>query len=73
MRSLDPAFLNSLRLSIEQGATLRKIGEHKGRQALFERQTPEVLETLKHQWYESPRVSRCSGQCDPDRKTHSIE
>jgi len=47
MPSLDPAFLNSLQLSTEQGATLRKIGEHKGRQALFERQTPEVLETLK--------------------------
>jgi len=47
MRSLDPVFLNNLRLSTEQGATLRRIGEHKGRQALFERQTPEVLETLK--------------------------
>ena len=47
MRSLDPAFLNSLRLSTEQGATLRKIGEHKGRQALFERQTPEALKALK--------------------------
>ena len=48
MKSLDTTFLNNLRLSAEQGATLRKIGEHKGRQALFDRQTPEVLETLRH-------------------------
>jgi len=47
VHSLDPAFLNAMRLSTEQGATLRRIGEHKGRQALFERQTPEVLDTLK--------------------------
>jgi len=47
MHSLDPVFLDALRLSTEQGATLRRIGEHKGRQTLFERQTPEVLDTLK--------------------------
>jgi Fic family protein len=47
MRSLDPIFLDALTLSTEQGATLRRIGEHKGRQTLFERQTPEVLDTLK--------------------------
>jgi len=47
VRSLDPVFLNAMRLSTEQGAALRRIGEHKGSQALFERQTPEVLDTLK--------------------------
>lgn len=47
MKSLSPTFLDELRLSAEQGATLRKIGEHKGRQALFERQTPEVLDMLR--------------------------
>ncbi|MBT8478812.1 MAG: Fic family protein [Gemmatimonadetes bacterium] len=47
MHSLDPVFLDALVLSTEQGATLRGIGEHKGRQTLFERQTPEVLDTLK--------------------------
>lgn len=47
MRSLDPVFLDALTLSTEQGATLRRIGLHKGRQTLFERQTPEVLDTLQ--------------------------
>jgi Fic family protein len=47
MNSLSPEFLDKIRLSAEQGATLRKIGEHKGRQELFERQTPEVLDTLR--------------------------
>jgi Fic family protein len=47
MKSLKPEFLDALRLSTEQGATLRRIGESKGKQELFERQTPEVLRTLK--------------------------
>ena len=47
MKSLTSEFLTSLRLSPEQAANLRKIGEYKGKQELFERQTPEVLETLK--------------------------
>ena len=47
MNSLNPDFLDALKLSTEQGATLRRIGEYKGKQELFERQTPEVLKTLK--------------------------
>jgi len=47
VKSLKPEFLEVLTLSTEQGATLRRIGEYKGKQELFERQTPEVLKTLR--------------------------
>jgi hypothetical protein len=36
-----------MKLSAEQGATRRSIGEYEGKQELFERQTPEVLKTLR--------------------------
>ena len=47
MNSLTIEFLNRLKLTSEQGSTLAKIGEYKGRQELFTRQTPEALETLR--------------------------
>ncbi len=47
MNSLDIDYLNGLNLTPEQGSTLAKIGECKGKQALFARQTPETLETLR--------------------------
>ncbi len=47
MRTVDPEFLNTLNLTTDLGSTLHTIGEHKGRQELFERQTPEVLDTLR--------------------------
>ena len=74
MRSLDPGFLGRLHLSTEQGATLRRIGEHKGRQALFERQTPEVLDTLKQvALIESSESSnRIEGIVAPHRRIERI-
>ena len=47
MHSLTPEYLNSIALRPEQGSTLNKIGEYKGKQELFAHQTPEVLETLR--------------------------
>ena len=47
MPSLDSAFLSSLAFNNTQLATLRQIGEYKGRQQLYHRQTPEILESLK--------------------------
>ncbi len=47
MRSLNPTFLDRLRLTPDHGSTLRALGEHRGEQALFSRQTPEALETLR--------------------------
>ncbi len=45
--SLDPIYLRKLSFSAEDASTLQRIGECKGRQALFVQQTPEVLESLR--------------------------
>ena len=47
MNSLSISYLNRLKLTPEQGSVLAKIGECKGKQELFARQTPETLETLR--------------------------
>ena len=47
MKSLDIDFLNRQAIPIEMGGLIQKLGEFKGRQDLFQHQTPQVLETLK--------------------------
>jgi Fic family protein len=47
MRSLSSRFLEAIRYSGADAATLRALGEEKGRQALFARQSPEVLESSR--------------------------
>jgi len=47
MKSLDIDFLSRQAIPIEMGGLLQKLGEYKGRQDLFQHQTPQVLETLK--------------------------
>lgn len=47
MHSLTTNYLNSLKFSAEDASTLTKIGEYRGKQDLFKRQTPEILESLK--------------------------
>ena len=47
VRSLSANYLGSLQFTAEQLATLRKLGEHQGKQDLFKTQTPDVLDTLK--------------------------
>ena len=47
MKSLLPAYLNRLSFNKEHIATLRKIGEFKGKQELFSQQSPESLDNLK--------------------------
>lgn len=47
MNSLKKEYLDKLKFDAGQAATLRSIGEHKGRQELFNRQIPETLETLR--------------------------
>lgn len=47
MKSLTIDFLSSLHLTPGEGSALAKIGECKGKQELFARQTPEALETLR--------------------------
>jgi Fic family protein len=47
MHSLTPAFLQRLRFDTQQMATLRALGECRGRQQLFVAQSPEVLTDLR--------------------------
>lgn len=47
MRSLNLRFLEAIRLKPSQASALKKIGEFQGKQALFARQTPEILESLR--------------------------
>lgn len=47
MRSLTTDFLRRLTLTVEQASILNRIGEHRGKQDLFARQTPETLESLQ--------------------------
>ena len=47
MKSLDIDFLNRQAIPIEMGGLLQKLGEYKGRQDLFQHQTPQVLAILK--------------------------
>jgi Fic family protein len=44
---LNLNYLKNITLTTIQGSTLKKIGEYQGKQALFARQTPEILESLK--------------------------
>jgi Fic family protein len=47
LHSLTPDFLTRLRFDANQAATLRAIGEYRGKQQLFYRQAPEVLKGLR--------------------------
>lgn len=47
MPSLSPSTLARLRYSSEDIASLRQLGEYRGKQELFARQRPEVLATLR--------------------------
>jgi Fic family protein len=47
MRSLNLKFIEDIRLSPAQASALKKIGAYQGMQALFARQTPEVLDSLR--------------------------
>jgi Fic family protein len=47
MRSLNLKYIEAIRLSPNQASSLKKIGEYRGMQALFARQTPDVLDSLR--------------------------
>jgi Fic family protein len=47
MHSLDPDYLDRLRFDATQLATLRAIGECRGKQTLYTRQVPELLKALR--------------------------
>jgi Fic family protein len=47
MNSISPKYLSRLVFTADQVSALRSLGECRGRQSLFERQRPEVLEELR--------------------------
>ena len=47
MKSLDRSFLERQAIPLEFAGTLRLLGEYRGKQELFTRQTPQVLNTMK--------------------------
>lgn len=47
MRSLTPEYLDAIRFNADQASTLQAVGECRGKQTLFARQTPEILESLR--------------------------
>lgn len=47
MNSLEPQLLDALSFSAHHGATLRALGQYRGRQDLFRKQAPEALEALR--------------------------
>jgi hypothetical protein len=48
VHSLSPDYLARLRLDARQLATLRALGEYRGKQRLYFAQSPEVLGDLRH-------------------------
>jgi len=47
MRSLVASYLDQLKLSLPQATALKAIGEYRGKQELYTRQTPQILDSLK--------------------------
>jgi Fic family protein len=47
MKSLSQKFLKTILLDQSHAAQIQSLGEHKGRQDLFKKQTPQVLDTLR--------------------------
>jgi Fic family protein len=47
LKSFNPTYLANLRLNTADGSALQALGEHRGRQELFRRQTPELLGALR--------------------------
>ena len=47
LNNLNPAVLSKLRFGSQQLSILKVLGEYQGKQALYFKQTPEILETLR--------------------------
>ena len=47
MRSLTDSYLDALAFTAKQASTLRALGEYRGKQKLYQRQSPEMLNGLR--------------------------
>lgn len=74
MNSLRSAFLDGLRLTAADGSTLKALGECRGRQDLFRRQTPELLAALKDAAVieSSESSNRIEGVTAPHRRVEAL-
>ena len=74
MSSFSREFLHRLRFTPDQVSTLRKLGEHRGRQELHERQRPEVLESLRTvaKIESSESSNRLEGIVAPHARVHAL-
>ena len=54
MHSLTPDYIAKLRFDTQQLATLRALGEYRGREHLYVAQSPEVLSDLRQLPSSSP-------------------
>ena len=74
MRSLNLNYLNAIRLDQSQASTLKKIGEYQGKQALFARQTPEILQSLRQlaKVESSESSNRIEGVVAPHKRVRAL-
>jgi Fic family protein len=74
VRSLNLNYLESIRLAPSQASTLKKIGEYQGKQALFARQTPEILQSLRQlaQVESSESSNRIEGVVAPHHRVKAL-
>lgn len=74
MRSLNLNYLKRITLSTTQATTLKRLGEFKGKQALFARQTPEILQSLKRQAQveSSESSNRIEGVVAPHHRVEAL-
>lgn len=74
MHSLNESFLAGLTFNATELATLRSIGEYRGKQALFFQQSPQILDTLRRvATMESTESSpRIEGIAIPHRRVEDL-
>jgi Fic family protein len=67
-------YLKSIRLDHAQASTLKKIGEFQGKQALFARQTPEILQSLRQlaKVESSESSNRIEGVIAPHKRVRAL-
>jgi Fic family protein len=47
MKTLEYKYMQNIAFTADDASTIQKIGEYKGKQALFSQQTPEILDSLR--------------------------
>jgi Fic family protein len=74
MNTLDPKYLQNIVFTSDDASAIQKIGEFKGKQALYAQQTPEILDSLKQVAVieSSESSNRLEGITAPRRRVEAI-